>query len=92
MKYRFLRKLNTPLLALVIFLLSSFAPPNSDFYYHKVAAKSGDSISTFLKRYDLHMPSCNVQQFLKLNKLKKTDDLIAGKTYYLPAMIYNYNE
>ncbi len=89
--YRLMRKMNVVYLALAIFFLSSFCPPNTDFYYHKVPAQKGDNISAFLQRYELHTPSCNVKQFLKLNELSDTDQLIAGKPYYLPAMIYTYN-
>ena len=89
--YRFSSKMSVACLALAIFILSSFCPPNTDFYYHKVPAKKGDNITSFLERYDLHTPSCNVKQFLKLNDLSNKDQLIAGKSYFLPAMIYTYN-
>jgi N-acetylmuramoyl-L-alanine amidase len=59
--------------------------------YHRVPAVSGDNIYTLLKRYQLHQHQCNFDRFYELNSLKKESQLIAGKEYYVPILIYKFN-
>lgn len=60
-------------------------------FFHKVPAKKGDNLITFLTRYHLHNYECNYEKFHKLNKTKKDLKLIAGKEYFIPVLIYDYN-
>lgn len=60
-------------------------------YFYTIEANPGDGIIVLLNRYELDEHGCNVDKFLELNKLKKTDYLIAGKAYKLPVLIYKYN-
>lgn len=60
-------------------------------YFYSTTAKSGDGIIILLNRYELDEYECNVDKFCELNKLKKNDQLYAGKEYKLPVMIYTYN-
>ena len=83
--------MNKPRLLFLInfLLLSSFAIGKP--YFHKVTAKSGDSITRLLARYKLNNYKCDYQQFYKLNDLDHKSLLYEGKEYYLPVMIYKYN-
>lgn len=60
-------------------------------YFYSFEAKPGDGIIVVLNRYELEEYDCNLEKFLELNKLKKTDYLIQGKEYKLPVLIYTYN-
>ncbi len=60
-------------------------------YHHAVKAKKGDGIFSLLRRYHLNDHACNRSQFLELNKLSIKDNLISGKKYKLPVLIYEYN-
>ncbi len=60
-------------------------------YFYSCEAKAGDGIIILLNRYELDEYECNLDKFLELNKLKKTDPLLKGKKYQLPVLIYNYN-
>ena len=59
--------------------------------FHQVEALRGDGIFSLLRRYKLDEPRCNLEKFLELNKMQMSDPLIAGKTYIIPVLIYNYN-
>lgn len=72
-------------------LALGLASASDEPYFFKVPAKSGDGITVLLNRYDLDEPECNVTKFLELNRLKANDQLLAGKEYQLPVMIYKYN-
>lgn len=60
--------------------------------YLKVRAKQGDGISVILNRYNLAAYSCNVDTFLAINNLSRTDMLQLAKTYKLPIKVYEYND
>ncbi len=60
-------------------------------YYHSTKAKNGDGIFSVLRRYHLNDHKCNREQFLELNNLDLSDQLIVGKEYKLPILIYKYN-
>ena len=60
-------------------------------YFYSCEAKPGDGIIILLNRYDLDEYDCNVDKFLEMNKLKKTEKLQEGKKYLLPVLIYKYN-
>ncbi len=59
--------------------------------YLKVRAKQGDGISVLLNRYNLAEYKFNVDTFLDINKLKRSDQLQLAKTYKLPIKVYEYN-
>jgi N-acetylmuramoyl-L-alanine amidase len=59
--------------------------------YYRVKAMSGDGIYSLLRRYELDQYSCNFQEFYKLNNLSRKSHLLAGRTYYLPILIYSFN-
>lgn len=77
---------------LVLISLLAFADLNAfEAYHHSTKAKNGDGIFSVLRRYHLNDHDCNRQEFLKLNKLSLSDQLIVGKEYKLPILIYKYN-
>ncbi len=59
--------------------------------YLKVRAKQGDGISVILNRYNLAAYKCNVDTFLAINNLKRSDQLQLAKTYKMPIKVYEYN-
>lgn len=59
--------------------------------YHRVPAVSGDNIYKLLKRYSLNKHQCNFDRFYALNDLNRESQLIAGRKYYIPVLIYKYN-
>ena len=76
---------------LVLTLLFSAAHSTAEPQYHKTEALPGDGVFSLLRRYSLDRFSCNHSQFYKINKLKNGASLKAGKNYYLPIMLYNFN-
>ncbi len=75
---------------LLLFLAFSFSSGAQE--YLKVRAKQGDGISILLNRYNLAAYSCNVDTFLSINKLSRTDQLQLSKAYKLPIYVYEYND
>ena len=84
-----MRGLLTSLLSFCLF--SASALPGNAPYFYSVVAKAGDGISILLNRYELDEYDCNMDKFLELNQLKRKDQLLEGKSYKLPVMIYQYN-
>ncbi len=82
--YRFL------LFLIVLGLFSSFRP-YEEKRFHRVPALTGDNIFKLLERYHLQEHECNFEQFYALNQLKPEANLLAGKKYYIPVLIYRYN-
>lgn len=54
-------------------------------------ANPGDKVVDFLSRYKLDDFDCNVNQFCKINKVKKNDKLKAERNYKLPVAVAPYN-
>jgi len=79
------------ILVLSIFLIAGNAHGGSTPYFFSIVAKAGDGITILLNRYELDEYECNMDKFLELNHLKRTDHLMEGKEYKLPVMIYTYN-
>ena len=80
-------------LFLVLFLSAAnftYALPEEG-RFHRVPALEGDNVYKLLKRYHLEDFQCNFQQFYELNKLKQEAQLLKGKKYYIPVLIYKYN-
>ncbi len=63
----------------------------AEYAIHEVKAKKGDGILSLLRRYDLQDQTCNLESFYRLNSLKQSDGLIAGKKYLIPVKIFQYN-
>ena len=80
---------NLTYIFIILFILPAAALAEPDFY--KVTALPGDGIYSILRRYELDKHSCNFQQFYDLNKLNKKSHLLAGRTYYIPILIYAFN-
>jgi N-acetylmuramoyl-L-alanine amidase len=76
---------------LFFFLFDAIALPGNTPYFYSVVAKSGDGITILLNRYDLDEYECNLDKFLEMNNLKRNAQLLEGKEYKLPVMIYQYN-
>lgn len=60
-------------------------------YYFEVTAQNGDGIYSLLRRYELLGPECNLHFFLRENSLSLEDQLIVGRKYKIPVLIYRYN-
>lgn len=60
--------------------------------YLKIRAKKGDGISVILNRYDLAAHRCNIDSFLAINNLNRTDQLILAKAYKMPIYVFDYND
>lgn len=56
-----------------------------------VIAGKGDGVYSVLRRYQLLDYPCNLNEFYRLNKLKRNAALIKGKAYKLPIETINYN-
>jgi len=82
-------RLILPLLFLSV--STTYALPGNNPYFYSVVAKAGDGISILLNRYELDEYECNLAKFLELNQLTRKDQLLEGKEYKLPVMIYQYN-
>lgn len=57
----------------------------------EATAERGDGIYGLLRRYGLADHRCNIDQFCKLNKMGREDQLIVGRDYSLPVQVYTYN-
>ncbi len=85
---KFLNQIHFFLITVFFFGGISFA---QNPYYLKKSPAKGEGTYAFLRRYHLDDNACNMSKFLKLNKLKRTDQLYFDKEYKLPILIYDYN-
>ena len=81
---------NKKLITILFFLFISSIGNAQE--YLKIRAKQGDGISVLLNRYNLAAHSCNIDTFLVLNNLKRTDQLQLAKAYNMPIYVYDYND
>ncbi|MDX2250426.1 MAG: N-acetylmuramoyl-L-alanine amidase [Bacteroidia bacterium] len=58
--------------------------------YIMTVAGQGEGIYSLLEKYRAKTP-CNIEQFRKINGLKKNQGLQNGKEYKLPIFLYTYN-
>ncbi len=86
------------LIILLMFLATGFASGArwatdraEDPFFFKVTAERGDGMYTLFRKYKLEPTSCNIQKFLELNGLELNQNLIEGRSYQLPILIYNYD-
>jgi N-acetylmuramoyl-L-alanine amidase len=77
---------------IVLFLLVIIGNNINAQEYLKVRAKKGDGISVLLNRYNLAAHSCNIDTFLTINNLNRTDQLQLAKAYKMPIYVYDYND
>ncbi len=59
--------------------------------YFVVKAKNGDGVYSILRRYQLLGSSENIRKFYELNGLSVNSNLIKGKEYKLPVLVYDYD-
>ncbi|MEL6846697.1 MAG: hypothetical protein AAFP02_26125, partial [Bacteroidota bacterium] len=57
----------------------------------RVAAERGDGIYSLLRRYALLDYTCNLEEFYRLNQMKKNANLLVGREYLLPIEVFTYN-
>lgn len=79
------------LTAIIGIIFTTSAKAGETPYFHSFEAQPGDGIIVVLNRYELDEFDCNVDKFLELNQLSRTDYLLEGKEYKLPVLIYKYN-
>lgn len=58
----------------------------------KTTAAKGDGVLTLLSKYRLDEYDCSLNQFYKINKLKKNTALKAGKSYFVPVETKKLNK
>jgi len=58
--------------------------------YLSVTPKAGEGVYALLKRYNLSKSGCNLNKFKEINGLKNLN-LLKGRDYKLPVMVYKYN-
>lgn len=72
----------------IVFAESENNPPKD---YATVVVQPGDFVYKLLRQYHLLEASCNVDAFYQINKMSRSQHLIAQKKYKLPIAIYEYN-
>ncbi len=60
-------------------------------YVHAIA-RPGDGVYSMLRLYKLNDHQCNIDQFYKINDMKKGSRLRANRFYRLPLYYYPYNK
>ncbi len=74
-----------------IFLTTSLGMSWAEVTYFQTKALAGDGTYSMLRRYQLDGHRCNFDQFYQLNSLDKNTGLRAGRLYYLPIQVYNFD-
>ncbi len=59
--------------------------------YFKAKVLEGDGVYSLLRRYQLDKFSCNFDHFYQLNNLSRNANLVKGKEYLLPILVYKYD-
>lgn len=59
--------------------------------YVSIVAKPGDGIYQLMRKYNLSVDDCNLNQFCKLNKISQDAQLLSGKKYFLPISIHKFD-
>lgn len=57
----------------------------------RVSAERGDGVYSLLRRYALLDYGCNLEEFYRLNQLKRNANLLVGREYKLPVEVFTYN-
>jgi N-acetylmuramoyl-L-alanine amidase len=58
--------------------------------FHKVDVREGEGVYALLRRYGLS-DEVSIDKFYELNEMEQDGHLMAGKDYYLPILIYQYD-
>lgn len=69
----------------------TFSLTANDPAYYIVKAQNGDGVYSILRRYQLLGSSENISKFYEINGLNANANLIKGKSYKLPILIYTYD-
>jgi len=78
------------LLVIISFLLTGLTIDKGPAY-HSVTANEGDGVYSLLRRYQLLHSKENINHFYSINDLRSDAQLIKGRTYKLPVLIYPYD-
>ena len=75
---------------LIGFLFIATAVFGGNEKYLKITPKTGEGTYALFRRYNLNATSCNIKKFKEINNIKNLD-LLKGKSYKLPILVYKYN-
>ena len=79
------------LVSFAIVIIISLPSLKAKDQFLQVEARPGDGIYSILRRYQLDNYSCNFKKFYSLNSLKRNSSLAAGRKYYVPVLVYEFN-
>ncbi len=83
--------IHTIYLILIPFIIYGKEPNNLKINYLQVKAKKGQGVLALMREFNLLDYSCSVDEFYKINNLKKSDGLKTGKSYFLPIIISKFD-
>ena len=78
-------------LVLIPFTIYGKEPNNLNIKYLQIKAKKGQGVLSLMREFNLTPYSCSIDEFYKINGLKKSDGLIEGKSYFLPIIITEFD-
>lgn len=78
-------------LVLIPFTIYGKEPNNLNIKYLQIKAKKGQGVLSLMREFNLTPYSCSLDEFYKINGLKKSDGLIEGKSYFLPIIITKFD-
>jgi len=78
-------------LVLIPFIIYGKEPNNLNIKYLQIKAKKGQGVLSLMREFNLTPYSCSLDEFYKINGLKKSDGLIEGKSYFLPIIITKFD-
>ena len=78
-------------LVLIPFIIYGKEPNNLNVKYLQIKAKKGQGVLSLMREFNLTPYSCSLDEFYKINGLKKSDGLIEGKSYFLPIIITKFD-
>lgn len=58
----------------------------------KIVVEEGETIGTLIQKYDLDGSQCNLNHFYTLNKMKWGDILKKDQSYFLPILVYKFDD
>lgn len=87
--YRLITILRAGLLLFVCSFATAFQVQSAEYFQTK--ALPGDGTYSMLRRYKLDGFRCNFDRFYQLNRMEKGAGLRAGKQYYLPIEVYDFD-
>ena len=78
-------------LVLIPFIIYGKEPNQLNVKYLQIKAKKGQGVLSLMREFNLTPYSCSLDEFYKINGLKKSDGLIEGKSYFLPIIITKFD-